>query len=51
MLGRIGRWLSRVRIERDDYKLRYEHQYELKCKAQDELAAAELQLDRYRVRS
>ena len=32
----FGTW-----IERDDYKDRYEHQYEMKCKALDELGALE----------
>ncbi len=37
----IRRFLFNTRIERDDYRDRYEHQYEMKCKARDELDAAE----------
>ena len=39
--GPIRRFLFRTWIERDDYRDRYEHQYEMKCKAQDELEKAE----------
>ena len=38
---RLWRWLTRVWIERDDYRARYEHQYEMKCKVYDELDALE----------
>ncbi len=40
-MRRLWRWLTRVWIERDDYRDRYNHQYEMKCKAQDKLDEAE----------
>jgi hypothetical protein len=47
MFGRMRRWLFGVWIARDDYKMRYEHQYEMKCNAQDELEKAEVARDRW----
>ena len=35
-MRRLWRWLTRVWIERDDYRDRYNHQYEMKVKAEDE---------------
>ena len=43
--GPIRRFLFRTWIERDDYRDRYEHQYEMKCKAEGERDRAENTLE------